>query len=210
MIEVKNIARSYGKRQVLKDVSLTAKPKEQVAIIGRNGCGKSTLLQVLAGIEKPLKGEISIFSQNALKNNKVFRDFVGYLPQENPLIDELSVKDNINMWSGRFGKPEKWLVDEFALEDMLNKKVATLSGGMKRRTAIACSLVLRPPILIMDEPTAALDIYFKQEIREFCKTFRENNGIIIMATHDELEIEESSKVYVMENGVLTLLRDDNE
>lgn len=204
MLEVRDIQRAYGKNKVLKGISFDALPGEQIAIIGRNGSGKSTFLRILAGIDKPASGTISFWGSRADKHKSVFRQFTGYLPQDNPLLDELNVEDNISLWSGRGGRPSPQLITEFSLDDILKMKVSQLSGGMKRRVAIACACVGNPPVLIMDEPTASLDIYFKKEIRTWMKTFRQGNGIIIVATHDELEMNDSSKVYSMENGILTL------
>lgn len=202
MLEVRDITRTYGRNKVLKGISFDAYPGDQIAIIGRNGSGKSTLLRILAGIDKPKEGTISFWGNRSDKKKSVFRQFTGYLPQDNPLLDELNVQDNISLWSGRGGRPSEELIAEFSLDDILKKKVSQLSGGMKRRVAIACACTLNPPVLIMDEPTAALDIYYKKEIRAWMKTFRQGNGIIIVATHDELEMNDSTKVLSMENGVL--------
>jgi ABC-2 type transport system ATP-binding protein len=206
MLEVRDITRAYGKNKVLKGISFDAAPGDQIAIIGRNGSGKSTFLRILAGIDKPAEGTITFWGHRADKEKSVFRQFTGYLPQDNPLLDELNVQDNISLWSGRGGSPSEELIREFFLDDILKKKVSQLSGGMKRRVAIACACVGNPPVLIMDEPTAALDIYYKKEIRTWMKNFRQGNGIIVVATHDELEMNDSTKVFSMENGVLTCRR----
>lgn len=206
MLEVRDITRAYGKNKVLKGISFDAAPGDQIAIIGRNGSGKSTFLRILAGIDKPAGGTISFWGHRADKEKSVFRQFTGYLPQDNPLLDELNVQDNISLWSGKGGRPQEDLVREFYLDDILKKKVSQLSGGMKRRVAIACACVGNPPVLIMDEPTASLDIYYKKEIRTWMQKFRQGNGIIVVATHDELEMNDSTKVFSMENGVLTCRR----
>lgn len=206
MLLVRDITRAYGRNKVLKGISFDAKPGDQIAIIGRNGSGKSTFLRILAGIDKPASGTISFWGNRSDVKKSVFRQFTGYLPQDNPLLDELSVQDNISLWSGQRGRPSDELIAEFYLDDILKKKVSQLSGGMKRRVAIACACVGNPPVLIMDEPTASLDIYYKKEIRTWMKSFREGSGIIVVATHDELEMNDSTKVFSMENGVLTQRR----
>lgn len=203
MLEVRDVTRAYGRNKVLKGISFIAKPGEQIAIIGRNGSGKSTFLRILSGIDKPAGGNVLFWGHEAIRDKSVFRRFTGYLPQDNPLLDELSVQDNISLWSGIGGRPSENLIREFSLDDILKKKVTQLSGGMKRRVAIACACVNNPPVLIMDEPTASLDIYYKKEIRAWMKSFRQGNGIIVVATHDELEMNDSTRVFRMEQGILT-------
>jgi len=203
MIEVYDVKKSYGRNEILKGVSLCANPGDMVAIIGRNGCGKSTFLKILAGIDNGNRdSKILFFGKDASKNRKLFRKYVGYLPQENPLFEDLSVADNISLWSGDLFWKKNDILDYLEIDKIKNKKVQTLSGGMKRRVAIGCALSNMPPILIMDEPTAALDIYYKKDILEFMKRFCAGNGTIIFATHDDSEIAASSKVLLMEDGML--------
>lgn len=200
-VEVADITKKYSRKQVLRGINFTAETGEQIAIIGRNGCGKSTLLQILGGILRPDTGSVHYFSSQG--NFPDFGKYCGYLPQDNPLLEELTVQDNLSLWSGRLGRPEDALIDMFNLSDLLKTPVRKLSGGMKRRVSIACCLVLWPPIMIMDEPTSSLDYVYKSEIRSWMKEYRKANGIIIAATHDDAEIAESSKILLLENGVLS-------
>jgi ABC-2 type transport system ATP-binding protein len=154
-------------------------------------------------ISESKPGCILYYGIDVLKHRKELVRLCGYLPQANPLAEELSVQDNLSLWSGRLGKPDPVLIEDFQLEEILKTPVRKLSGGMKRRVSIACAVIRRPPILIMDEPTASLDIVFKKEIRDWMKSYRERNGTIILATHDEAEIRESSRCCMVENGTLT-------
>lgn len=202
MLEVSHVAKSYGRRTILRDISFTAEPGEQIALIGRNGCGKSTLLRMLAGIDPIAEGEVFFFGNRAGRDRSVFREFSGYLPQDNPLLGDLSVEDNISLWSGRSGRPDDWLVREFQLDGILKQRTDRLSGGQRRRAAIACACAGQPPVLFLDEPTASLDIEYKRDFRAWMRSYRERNGILVIATHDIPEMEDSSRILLMENGVL--------
>lgn len=202
MIKVSNIKKKYGKRIVLDDISFRADGGECVAVVGRNGCGKTTLMRILAGVMRPDFGQISYFNKNPLKNSSFFRKYCGYVPQELPLMEELSVKDNLKLWqankSDNFGR----IVKDFKLEEIMKTRVSKLSGGMKRRLSIACAFAQQPLILLMDEPTTALDIYCKEEILKWIDMFLSLNGIVIMTTHDEKEILNCSRCLVMNDGRL--------
>ncbi len=201
MVEVRDIRKSYGRKLVLDGVGFSAGPGEQIALVGRNGCGKSTLMQIMAGLIKADSGTVSYFGKDTL-SGRGFSHTVGYLPQENPLIEELSVADNISLWSGVRVKPEDEVVKMFHLKDMLRDPVYKLSGGMKRRVAIACACVHMPPVMLMDEPTAALDIYYRLEVRKWMKQYREMNGTIITVTHDSDEMSDSTRCLLIEDGII--------
>ena len=200
MIEVQHLSKSFKNKPVLQDVSFRALPEEQIAIIGRNGCGKTTLMRILAGIQKPDKGRIICYGHDLLKQKSMINKLCGYVPQENPLIPELSVQDNISLWSGKRGRPEESLIEMFELEDMLSMQVGKLSGGMKRRVSIACALVNWPPVVFMDEPTSALDSYYCELIHDWMHRYRKMNGILVLATHDEYEKKQSTRCLYMNNG----------
>lgn len=207
MITVSNIAKSYGKKKILQDVSLTAAAGEMLVIVGRNGCGKSTLLKILAGAITPDSGELNYFGQNPLKDKRVFRERCGYVPQENPLMEELSVIDNLRLWGYDRRHPDNVLLEQFELSDILKTKVSKLSGGMKRRVSLACGVIEHPNVLILDEPTAALDIYYRDEMLQWLKKYQSNSGIVIMTTHEESEIMDADRCYLMNNGELIEIHD---
>lgn len=193
MIEVTNLKKSFRNKNIIENISFRVERGEQLAILGRNGCGKSTLIKILAGIQKPDGGEITYFNQNPLAAPKLFRTYCGYVPQENPLIYELSVQDNLSLWSGKRGKQNEEIIRWFELDELLKCKVDKLSGGMKRRVSIACAVINNPPILFMDEPTTSLDTYYQSVIHKFMREYREKNGIIVLTTHDKKEIADSSQ-----------------
>ena len=200
IITLKDIAVSFDGEQVLKNFNLTIGDGEFVTLLGPSGCGKSTLMQIMAGILKPDGGELCYFGKKAAYKSSTFRRFCGYVPQENPLMEELTVQDNLKLWGGSHNANTKELVAQFQLEDLLQTEVSKLSGGMKRRLSIACALVENPPFLLMDEPTTALDLNYKESLHQWMKTYQQKNGIILMTTHDESEIRNADRCLFMDEG----------
>lgn len=204
MIEVKNISKRY-RNTVLEDISFTAEKGQCVGIIGANGCGKTTLLSIMAGVNKAQSGKI--YYNNELADKKsVFKKYIAYVPQENPLIDELTTKDNLLLWLGSNKKIkdgfENGVLKDLGIDEFLNKQVNELSGGMKRRLSIGISLSNNAPIMLLDEPGSALDIYGKQEVNSYILNYVKNGGTVVMSTHDRDEIDLCTKLYKIEDGIL--------
>ena len=204
MIEVKNISKRY-RNTVLDDISFTAEKGQCVGIIGANGCGKTTLLSIMAGVNKTQSGKI--YYNNELADRKsVFKKYIAYVPQENPLIDELTTKDNLLLWLGSNRKIkdgfENGVLKDLGIDEFLNKQVNELSGGMKRRLSIGISLSNNAPIMLLDEPGSALDIYGKQEVNSYISNYVKNGGTVVMSTHDRDEIDLCTKLYKIEDGIL--------
>ena len=195
-----NISQNYGKKSVLKGCSIFANRGDCVGIAGRNGSGKSTLLSVLAGAARPVSGRITCFGIDLLSYRKAFGEMIGYVPQTNPLIGELSVLDNLRLLTGMNFRDGDEVLRKLSVDEMLHLRVSKLSGGMQRRAAIACALIPNPPVLVMDEPTSALDLYHKSIIYGNLDEYRKNGGIIIMATHDTWEMSFCSKLYLISQG----------
>ena len=204
MIEVKNISKRY-RNTVLDDISFTAEKGQCIGIIGANGCGKTTLLSIMAGVNKAQSGKI--YYNNELADRKsVFKKYIAYVPQENPLIDELTTKDNLLLWLGSNRKIkdgfENGVLKDLGIDEFLNKLVNELSGGMKRRLSIGISLSNNAPIMLLDEPGSALDIYGKQEVNSYISNYVKNGGTVVMSTHDRDEIDLCTKLYKIEDGIL--------
>lgn len=204
MIEVKNISKRY-RNTVLDDISFTAEKGQCIGIIGANGCGKTTLLSIMAGVNKTQSGKI--YYNNELADRKsVFKKYIAYVPQENPLIDELTTKDNLLLWLGSNRKIkdgfENGVLKDLGIDEFLNKQVNELSCGMKRRLSIGISLSNNAPIMLLDEPGSALDIYGKQEVNSYISNYVKNGGTVVMSTHDRDEIDLCTKLYKIEDGIL--------
>lgn len=204
MIQVNKIQKKYYKQSVLEECSFHANPGECIGIVGANGCGKTTLLSIMAGVQSADGGSVQYYGQEALKHPKVIQKYVGYVPQENPLIPELTVLDNLKLWYDGNAKEDALasILQEFHLEDYKRKYVVKLSGGTRRRLSLACALINMPPILIMDEPCAAVDVACKAQIHSYLQDFKKKKGTIVLSTHDESELRLCDRVYFMNEGLL--------
>ena len=215
MLEAIGIKASYkekgwkrNEKQVLKNINFTAERGLCIGLIGANGVGKSTLLSILAGIRKPDGGQLFLDGKDLLlnENKKQLREISGYVPQENPLMEELTIYDNLELWytdQKRLQKElQEGILTEFGFDEYLKVPVNKLSGGLKKRVSIACALADNPEVLIMDEPTAALDMVCKQDIMDYIEKCKRNNKIIIFSTHDETELKICDKLYLLRSGEL--------
>lgn len=206
MIEIEDLTSAYGKKKVLCGVTLNGVRGECIGIVGPNGCGKSTLLSIMAGVMRPQSGSICYYGKNALTNRKVFQKMTGYVPQENPLLPELSVYDNLRLWYPDKAELDKELAGGFlqilGIPEFAKMRVSKLSGGMKKRVSIGLALSGTPPVLILDEPSAALDLVCKEDIKRYLKIYLERKGTVVITTHEESELSLCDSLYVMKNGRL--------
>lgn len=202
-IQAVNITSAYGRKKVLCGVGLSAGAGQCVGIVGTNGSGKSTLLNILAGLRKADGGEI-YFDGNRAQGRQTYIRYVGYVPQESSLIPELSVMDNLRLWYQDAGQLKQSLEQGFlralGVDQMCRMKAGKLSGGMKKRVGIGCALAGNPPVLILDEPDAALDLPGKADIRKYLCMYKQMGGTVLLATHDEIDLELCDKVYALNGG----------
>ena len=197
IVTIENVSLKY-KKTVLTGVTISAGRGEVIGLLGLNGSGKSTLLSAIAGLRRTSKGTIKVGGK------------AGFVTQENALIDELTAMDNLKMWTP-LSKAEilKELTETelsiLKVNEFIDLKVKRMSGGMKKRLAIASVLLSKPDILLMDEPLAALDIPAKNDIINFIDSFRAKGGTVFIASHSEEMFKHCSKIYLLKNGAATLL-----
>lgn len=207
MIEIENLTSAYGKRKILQGVTLSGERGECIGIIGPNGCGKSTLLSIMAGVLAPKSGSILYYGKDALQNRAVFQKMIGYVPQENPLVPELSVYDNLRLWYPDKKELQKELQEGFlqilGIPEFVKMRVSKLSGGMKKRVSIGMALSGLPPVLILDEPSAALDLVCKEDIKRYLQIYLRRKGTVVITTHEESELSLCDSLYVMKDGRLS-------
>ncbi|MBE5846122.1 MAG: heme ABC exporter ATP-binding protein CcmA [Lachnospiraceae bacterium] len=207
MLTVSHISKKYGKKRILTDVSFTLAPGECISVIGENGCGKTTLLKILAGIMKQDQGDVLLDDASSVQARY---DGIGYVPQDNPLMQELSVWDNLWLWGADRSPKTDAVVKAFELGPILKMRVSQLSDGMKRRLSIACACLKQAPIMILDEPTTALDVYYREGIRDWIRSFLSQGGSVIMTSHDEGDILLADRCYLMEDGILRLFSNEEK
>ena len=198
LINVSDISMAFSENKVLSNVSFLLDKKECACIIGRNGCGKSTLLNILASMQKPDSGFFDLAGAS-----------VGYAPQSDILFPDLSVGDNLKFWASAAGIDHKSIwqgecIQTLEIADFKKKKVKHLSGGMRRRVSVAIAIIKNPEIIILDEPFAGLDVFFKANLMEFLRKLKGLGKTIIYTCHSTDETTGlADKIFLIENGSVT-------
>lgn len=195
------------KAPVLCGVTVSAGAGEIIGLAGENGSGKSTLLSVMAQTAKPDGGRVIICGENAEKNPGLLKRCVGYVPQENTLFEHLTVKENLKLWAAVYKTDWQNALPFLFPEDsdekkesLLKKKAADLSGGTKKRLSIALALMHDPKLLLMDEPSASLDIGFKARLAELISGMKSRGRTVVFASHHPDELLLCDRIYVLKNG----------
>jgi ABC-2 type transport system ATP-binding protein len=197
VLSAERLTKRYGDREALRQVSLTAAPGELVAVIGPNGAGKTTLLSILAGIQEPDEGSVGLGPSQ-----------IGWVPQQAALYGKLTVAENLRL----FARLEKAADPEAEVERMLDltglrpradDQVGVLSGGNRQRVNIAIGLLGRQPVLLLDEPSAALDPRQRERVWDFVLSLAEGGTAVVYSTHDIAEAERhANRVLVLADGEL--------
>ena len=209
MIEVKNLKMSYGKREVLKNISFKIKDGKTVGLLGANGAGKSTTMNILTGYLKPESGEIYINEIDMRKEPKLAKKHIGYLPEIPPLYKDMKVMEYLSFVADLKGVEDKKaevtrVIDLMSLEDRKLDYIKKLSKGLQQRVGFAQALIGDPEVLILDEPLVGLDPAEAKKTRELIRSLQENH-IIIISSHISKEIEElCSSVLMLKDGNIVL------
>ena len=204
MIIIQNISKDYKKKPCLVNVSLEIPKQNILAIAGANGVGKTTLLKILALLLRPETGNIEISGIDALKFPEKVRSLIGYVPQNNAIFYELSVKDNIRYWSNPKLPYDLSAITMLGLNEVWGQKVSSLSGGMQRRLNLAIALLGNPEILIMDEPLNGVDMITRQLILQWMTALKEKGMTVVYSTHHVDEIENTAdRLVILRNGMIS-------
>lgn len=209
ILEVKDVSKKYGKKQVLSGVSFDIEEGDIFGLIGPNGAGKSTLINIITGILDPLNGEVLIGGHSIKKKPIEAKRLIGLVPQELALSEDISAIDNLNFFAslyGLSGKKLKEAVNEAlevaGLTEKKKEKVKKFSGGMKRRLNLAAAIMHKPRLLILDEPTVGIDPQSRNNIFEYLrKVNSQDKTTILYTSHYMEEVEELCKnIFVIDEG----------
>ncbi|MFW3610847.1 ABC transporter ATP-binding protein [Staphylococcus caprae] len=206
MLELKDVSKSFGSNEVLKNINLNIENGEIVSLLGPSGCGKTTLLNLILGLENVTSGKI-IFNNQEIQHKSMQKRGFNIVFQDFCLFPHLDAYNNIiyglkNQKKDPHSKEVTDLIELLELRPHLRKKIHELSGGQKQRVSIARTVVMEPKILLMDEPLSALDGVIKESIKDMIQKVSKSMGLTtIIVTHDPEEaLTMSDKVVVIEDG----------
>lgn len=208
-LEVKKLSKKYASgTEALKGINLTIPEGSFFGLLGPNGAGKSTLIHSLMGLAVPTGGNALVFGHDVVTDYQQARSYVGLAPQEVNLDWFLTVKDTLDYHGGYYGMPKKErkerideLLEVFSLTDKADTNTRMLSGGMKRRVVIARALMHRPKMLILDEPTAGVDVELRLELWQYMRKVNKEGTTILLTTHYIEEAEQlCDKLALINNG----------
>jgi ABC-2 type transport system ATP-binding protein len=195
-IEIKSVKKSYGPVHALEGIDLTLPEGEFFGLLGPNGAGKTTLINCIVGLAKPQMGKISVFGNKVGPNATEARQPIGFSPQEINVDRFFNIRRTLEFQAGFYGYPKAFakqraqeMLEQFRLTDKARSPFYKLSGGMQKRLLIARALMSKPKILILDEPTAGIDVEQRYELWEYLRGLNRDGTTILLTTHyiDEAE-----------------------
>lgn len=206
IITIDNVCKNYKSKKALDNVSLSIKQGELFGLLGVNGAGKTTLIKILCGLTRKTSGTITINNFSLDKEIDKIKEIIDISPQETSVANNLTVKENLEFFANIYYKNDantiNEIIDIFNLNEVLNQRAKTLSGGYKRRLSIAIALISKPKILFLDEPTLGLDVFARRELWNIIKKLQKNITIILTSHYLE-EIENlCDRVAILSNGKL--------
>ena len=194
-IEIHNVVKRYGGFEALRGISFSVQPGEFFGLLGPNGAGKTTLISTIAGITRATSGQVRVMGHDVVTDYQAARRALGVVPQELVFDPFFSVRETLRITSGYYGlhRNDAWIDEILANLDLTTKADAnmrSLSGGMKRRVLVAQALVHRPPVIVLDEPTAGVDVELRQTLWNFIRRLNREGHTIVLTTHYLEEAQE--------------------
>ena len=211
-IKTQNLTKKYKDLVAVDNLNLTINQGEFISLLGINGAGKTTAIKMLTGLTKPTSGDAFLLDKSVIHDTLAVKSFIALSPQETAIANGMTVKENLQLMCGVYGfsKTETTkkiieLTKLLSLNDVLDKKGKTLSGGYQRRLSIAMALISEPKILFLDEPTLGLDVIARSELWDIISELKQK-VTIILTTHYLEEAEAlSDRIAIMKNGKLLVL-----
>jgi len=205
LLQIERLTKCFGTTSVLRDLSFTVEVGKQVALWGPNGAGKTTLLRCILGL-LPFKGTIRLDGYDVRQQGKTVRRLIGFVPQEVAFYPTLNVGETVAFFAClrgldfRIARP---ILEQVGLADRIHQPTRTLSGGQRQRLALALALLGDPLLLLLDEPTASLDMHSRSEFLTYLESLKQQGKTLIFSTHRFEEIEQlAGRVLFLENGRL--------
>ncbi len=203
MIEIKELQKKFGKFEVLKNINLSCKKGECIALIGPNGCGKTTLIKSVLGMVIPDSGTIH-FNGNSVLGEYLYREKIGYMPQIGRYPDNMTIGQIIEMIKkirNSSNNLDEDLFNAFELEKMFDKQMRTLSGGTTQKVSAVLAFLFNPDVLILDEPTAGLDPLAAEVLKEKIIKEKEKGKLILITSHLLSELDDLiTEIIFMQEG----------
>jgi ABC-2 type transport system ATP-binding protein len=210
-IEVKHVSKRFGDVRALSGIDLEIRAGEFFALLGPNGAGKTTLISIIAGLTLADSGTVSVMGHNVMTQYRQARQSLGVVPQELVFDPFFTVREILLIQSGYYGIKHNgdWvdeIIERLDLTSKANANMRALSGGMKRRVLVAQALVHKPPVIILDEPTAGVDVELRQSLWDFIRQLNQNGHTIVLTTHylDEAETL-CNRVAMLKEGKIVAL-----
>lgn len=205
LVAVRGLCKSYAGVSVIADVAATLRPGDVLGLVGANGGGKTTTLRMLAGLLRPDAGTGTVLGHDIGRPGTALRARVGYMGQRLALYPDLTVAENLAFYARahRLADPQAAvgeMVERFGLAPVLRTRFERLSGGWARRVQFAATLMHRPPLLLLDEPTAGLDVATRRDIWRWLTELAAAGTAIIVSTHDLAEAERCPAILFYEGG----------
>lgn len=210
-IQVQSVHKRFGDVHALRGVDLAVEPGEFFALLGPNGAGKTTLISLLAGLSRATSGRLAVMGHDVVADYRAARRALGVVPQELVYDAFFTVREMLRFQSGYFGirRNDPWideLLENLALTDKADAYVRNLSGGMKRRVLVAQALVHKPAVVVLDEPTAGVDVELRQSLWGFIKRLNREGHTIVLTTHYLEEAEAlCSRIAMLKQGEIVAL-----
>jgi ABC-2 type transport system ATP-binding protein len=210
-IEVRQVKKRYKEFEALKGVSFNVEAGEFFGLLGPNGAGKTTLISIMAGLSRPSEGSVSVNGFDVVTDYRQARRSLGVVPQELVFDPFFSVRETLRFTSGYYGikNNDTWIDEILANLDLTNKadsNMRALSGGMKRRVLVAQALVHKPPVIILDEPTAGVDVELRQTLWAFIRRLNTQGHTIVLTTHYLEEAQElCTRIAMLKAGQVVAL-----
>ena len=210
-IDIDSVVKHYGRFQALRGVSLQVEQGEFFGLLGPNGAGKTTLITSIAGLTRPTSGRIAVMGHDVVDDYRAARRALGVVPQELVFDPFFTVRETLRITSGYYGirRNDAWIDEILANLDLTGKADANmraLSGGMKRRVLVAQALVHRPPVIVLDEPTAGVDVELRQTLWQFIRRLNRDGHTIVLTTHYLEEAQElCGRIAMLKQGQVVAL-----